>query len=95
MLPALKLIKEEDMPTSSDDQSLWSQLLSIAINYVQVTETVLPVLTYVRKWAQVRSINRQVTLSLILSQKFKKILKLSMLQQLNLLGVAVVHQLWT
>ena len=32
VLPALRLIKEEDMPTSSDNKSLWSQLLRIANN---------------------------------------------------------------
>jgi hypothetical protein len=47
LLLALKLIKEEDMPTSSDEQVSLSQLLRIASNYAEVLEAILPVLNCV------------------------------------------------
>ena len=65
LLPALQLIKEEDMPTSSDEQASWSQLLRIASNYAEVLEAILPVLTCVSQWTQVLSMNGQVTISLV------------------------------
>ena len=45
LLPALRLIKEEDMPTSSDEQVSWTQVLQIACSYSSILEVVLPVLT--------------------------------------------------
>jgi len=65
LLPALRLTKNENVPTSSDDYSSWSQRLRIAINFVQVIESVLPVLTYVSRWTQIFSMYGQVTISLI------------------------------
>ena len=65
LLPALRLIKEEDMPTSSDEQVSWTQVLQIACSYSSILEVVLPVLTYVSQWTQVLSMNGQVTVSLV------------------------------
>ena len=65
-LPTLQLIKEEDMPISSDKQASWWQLLRIALKYAEVLEAILPRLTCMSQLTQAfLSMNEQVTISLI------------------------------
>ena len=65
ILPALKFIRDEDMPTTYDDQESWSSLVRDVDLYKNHIDAILPVLNTVSQWTQALSTNGHVTISLV------------------------------
>lgn len=66
LLPAFRLISDDDIPTSREDQTLFSSLLEDSLENHELVQACLPFLTLVLEWTQVATAANTPTSGLVL-----------------------------